>query len=50
MCWSVSLRDHSQEFIVAELEGGSISAEIGDVVRGQILKGIIVIVSSFYSG
>lgn len=34
MVLSVCLRDHSQEFTAAELEGECTSVEIGDVVRG----------------
>lgn len=34
---------------MAEWNEGIIMVEIGDMVRRQILKGVIVIVSSFYS-
>lgn len=45
----VCLRNNSQEFTAAEWNEGVIRVEIGDMVRGQILKGVIVIVSSFHS-
>lgn len=45
----ICLRNNSQEFTVTEWNEGIISVEIGDVVRGQIPKDVIVIVSTFCS-